>query len=303
MKLQMKITITGSLGNISKPLAIALIAQGHEVTVVSSNADKRDEIEAIGAKAAIGSLEDVSFIATAFTGADAVYTMVPPGNYFDHDLDLFDYYVRLGKNYAAAIAQTGVKRVINLSTIGGNLATGNGILVGAHNVELILNDLPADVMVTHIRPNSFYYNLLGYIPMIKNMGVIAANYGGASVIPWVSPKDIAEVIAEEIVQVPEARNIRRVGSEDLTGDETARILGEAIGKPDLKWVIITDEEVLGGLKAVGMNPAIAAGLVEMYAGLNNGLLAQDYEAHKPAVMGKVKMKDYAKEFALAFNQE
>lgn len=299
----MKITITGSLGNISKPLAIKLLAQGHEVTVISSHSERERDIEAIGAKAAIGSLEDADFIADAFNGADAVYTMVPPGNYLDLNLDLFAYYVRLGKHYAQAIAKSGVKRVVNLSTIGGNLAAGNGILAGAHHVELILNGLADDVKVTHVRPNSFYYNLFGYVEMIKNNGFIAANYGGPALIPWVSPKDIAEVIAEELVLISPERSIRRVGSEDLSGDETARILGEAIGKPDLKWLVVSDEEVLNGLKAAGINPEIAAGLVEMYAALNNGLLAKDYNEHKPMVMGKVKMKDFATEFAAVFNQD
>lgn len=49
----MKIIITGSLGHISKPLAIGLVKQGHSVTVISSNADKQKDIEAISAIAAI----------------------------------------------------------------------------------------------------------------------------------------------------------------------------------------------------------------------------------------------------------
>ena len=36
----MKITLTGSLGNISKPLAEILIKNGHEVTIISSNSKK-----------------------------------------------------------------------------------------------------------------------------------------------------------------------------------------------------------------------------------------------------------------------
>ena len=219
----------------------------------------------------------------------------------DPNLDLLAYYIGLGNNYAQAILDANVKRVVNLSTIGGNLAEGNGILVGAHQVELILNALPADVAITHMRPNSFYYNLLGYIPMIKSVGFIAANYGGEDIIPWVSPIDIAAAIAEELTTPFEGRKARSVASEDLSGNDTARILGEAIGKPELKWTVISDEETLNGLKAIGMNPVIAAGLVEMYAGLHSGLLAQDYYQNKPAVMGKVKMTDYAKEFAAAFN--
>jgi NAD dependent epimerase/dehydratase family enzyme len=50
----MKIVITGSLGNISKPLSQTLIVQGHEIIIISSKADKQQEIEVLGAKAAIG---------------------------------------------------------------------------------------------------------------------------------------------------------------------------------------------------------------------------------------------------------
>jgi len=297
----MKIIITGSLGHISSPLIATLVQSGHTITVISSNPAKQNEIEAKGASAAIGSLHDVEFLTETFKGADAVYTMVPPGNYMDPDLDLLAYYIGLGNNYAQAILTANVKRVVNLSTIGGNLAEGNGILAGAHQVERILNALPADVAITHMRPNSFYYNLLGYIPMIKSIGFIAANYGGEDIIPWVSPIDIAAAIAEELTTPFEGRKARSVASEDLSGNDTASILGKAIGKPDLKWTVISDEETLNGLVAIGMNPAIAAGLVEMYAGLHSGLLAQDYYQNKPAVMGKVKMTDYAKEFAAAFN--
>ena len=55
-----------------------------------------------------------------------------------------------------------------------------------------------------------------------------------------------------------------------------------------------------GLEAVGMNPNIAAGLVEMYAGVHSGIFLEDYYRNKPTVMGKVKMTDFAKEFAAAF---
>jgi uncharacterized protein YbjT (DUF2867 family) len=298
----MKIIVTGSLGNISRPLAIELIEKGHDVTVISSSASKQHEIEKLGANAAIGFLEDSDFLANTFGGADGVYTMIPPGNYFDPNLDIIGYYIRLGESYAHAIEKSGVKRVVNLSTIGGNLDKGNGILAGAHNVERILNELPAAVAITHMRPNSFYYNLFGYIDMIKSEGVIAANYGGDHIIPWVSPIDIAAAVAEEFLTPFTGRKARSIASEDLSGNETAKILGNAIGMPDLRWEVISDEATLNGLMSLGMNPTIAAGLVEMYSGLHSGLLLEDYYRNKPAVMGKVKMRDFAQDFAAAFKQ-
>lgn len=299
----MKIILTGSLGHISQPLTTQLVAGGNSVTVISSKEDRRAEIETLGATAAIGSVEDIDFLTRTFTGADAVYTMVPPNHYFDKTLDLIPYYERLGANYYQAVKSAAVKRLINLSTIGGNLSEGNGILKGAHRVEQTLNKLGDEVAITHMRPTSFYYNLYGYADSIKNQGLIAANYGGEDIVPWVSPLDIADAVAEELLTVNPGNKVRYVCSEELSCNETARILGEAVGKPDLKWVRITDEEALSHLLTAGMNPKIAEGLVEMYGALHTGLLAKDYYANRPAVMGKVKMKDFAKEFAAVFNQK
>ncbi len=298
----MKIIITGSLGHISKPLTKELVQKGHSVTVISSNIERQKEIEAMGAIAAIGSLEDVEFITSSFKGADAVYTMVPPANYFDHNLDLFGYYERIGKNYALAITQTGVNRIVNLSTIGGHLDKGNGILRGANNVEKILNELPPDVNITHIRPVEFYYNLLPQVRTAKTNAFIASNIGGEVTNVWVSPIDIATAIAEEITTSFKGRKVRYVASEEITYNELAKTLGEAIRKPDLKWVTLTDEQMQSGLEAIGMQSKSAAGMTEMYAAINSGLLYEDYNLHKPAIMGKVKAKDFAKEFSEAYNK-
>ncbi|KQB39583.1 NAD(P)H-binding protein [Flavobacterium aquidurense] len=298
----MKITITGSLGNISKPLTQELVQKGHNVTVISSSNEKQSEIESLAALAAIGSVEDVAFLTKAFTGADAVYCMIPRANYFDPNLDLDAFTRKIGNNYAEAIQKSGVKRVVFLSSIGAHLEQNSGIIQRYNEIETVLKQLQ-NVSFTFMRPTSFYYNLLAYIPAIKSQGIIAANYGGDSMVPWVSPNDIAAAIAEEIVKLPAGNNIRYVASEEVTGDETARILGAAIGKPDLKWVLTSDEETLSGLVNIGMQPKIAHGLVEMYAGLYSGLLGEDYQRNKPAVMGKVKLADYAKEFAAIYNQK
>ena len=295
----MKIIVTGSLGHISKPLTEELVQKGHAVTVISSKAEKQKDIEALGATAAIGSLEDVDFLTTTFTGADAVYCMIPPANYFDQTLDLPAYTRRLANNYSQAIEASGVKRVVFLSSIGAHLAEGNGIIQVYHEVESILNKLE-NADITYMRPTSFYYNLFGYLGMVKQ-GFIAANYGEDKII-WVSPKDIAAAIADEIGAPPEGKKVVYVASDERTGSETAAVLGAAIGMPDLKWMVVTNEQVQSGLEAAGMQPAIAAGLVEMYESARSGKFWEDYYAHEPAVMGKVKLTDFAKDFAVVFKQ-
>jgi len=298
----MKIVVTGSLGNISKPLTRELVSKGHEVTVISSKAERQAEIEALGAKAAIGTMQDADFLSAIFKGSDAVYLMETMGthSFMDHNLDLVAAISNIGNNYRLAIEQSGVKKVVHLSSIGAHTDQGNGILAFHYNVEQILNQLPGDVSIKFLRPVGFYYNMLAFIPTIKSQGAIFSNYGGDDKEPWVSPLDIAAVIAEEMERPFEGRTIRYIASEELSPNEVTEILGEAIGKPDLKWVIITDDQLLQGMKASGMNPEVAKGLVEMNAGRRTGVIGEDYARHRP-ILGKVKLKDWAKEFAAVYN--
>ena len=83
----MKIVVTGSLGHISLPLTKELVQKGHKVTVVSSKPEKQAAIEALGATAAIGFMEDADFLTATFTGADAVYAMIAGG-----DLDVLIFF-------------------------------------------------------------------------------------------------------------------------------------------------------------------------------------------------------------------
>jgi uncharacterized protein YbjT (DUF2867 family) len=299
----MKITITGSLGHISKPLVKELVQKGHTVIVISSKAERQTDIEALGAKAAIGSLEDLQFLTTAFTGADAVYTMIPPSSegFTDHTIDVMGRWNKIVNNFAEAIQQSGAKRVVHLSSIGAHMQKDSGLLIGHHNAEVTLSKL-IDVDITFMRPVGFYYNLLGFIPGIKNMGLIASNYAGDVAKPWVSPVDIATAIAEEIVTPLKGRKVVYVASEEISCNEIARILGEAIGKPDLKWILIPGEQLQGGMEKAGVPAPVAAGLVEMNAAIQTGLVYEDYYRNQPT-LGKVKVKDYAKEFAAVYHQK
>ncbi len=294
----MKIVVTGSLGHISKPLAQELIQKKHTVTVISSKPEKQQDIEALGAKAAIGTIEDPAFLAATFQGADSVYCMEPPFSFFDKELDVAAHIDHIGHAYAEAIRQSGVKRVVHLSSIGAHTDTGNGMLALHYKIERILNELPSDVAITFLRPVGFYYNLYGFLQTIKTQGTIVTNYGDLRE-PWVSPLDIASAAAEEMELPFTDRKVRYVASEELSCEEVAHTLGTAIGKPDLKWVVISDEQLLEGLLAAGMNPAIAKGYVEMNAGRRSGVLYEDYYRHRP-VLGKVKLADFAKEFAAVY---
>lgn len=294
----MKIIITGSLGHISLPLTKELIQKGHTVTVISSNAGKQKDIEALGAGAAIGSIEDIDFLTRAFAGSDAVYCMTPPSF---AEPDQVAYYTRVASNYAKAITNASVKRVVYLSSYGAHLEKGTGFIVGSHRAENLLNELPG-VNVTHLRPGFFYYNLLSFIPMIKVAGIIGSNYGGEDQLAMVAPEDIAVAAAEELVNIGLQSKVRYVASDERTCSEVASVLGKVINKPDLQWLTLPDEQVQKALEGNGLTPYIAATLVELGAATHSGILKEDYNKHKP-VLGKVKIENFAQEFAAAYSRQ
>ncbi|RUT68718.1 NAD-dependent epimerase/dehydratase family protein [Flavobacterium cupreum] len=299
----MKIVLTGSLGNISKPLTEELIQNGHTVTVISSTSERKSAIEALGAKAAIGTMQDVHFLSETFKGADAVYLMetLNHSTFTDPDIDIIAEIATIGQNYKQAIENSGVKRVVLLSSVGAHTNTGNGNLVMHYNVENILRELPEEVNIKIMRPVGFFTNIYRSITTIREKGIIIFNYGGDQKEPWVSPLDIAAAIAEELERPFVGREVRYIASDEVSPNEIAKVLGESIGNPELKWLKISDEELLGGMLAFGMNPQIAQGFTEMYAAQGTGALYEDFYRHKP-ILGKVKLADFAKEFALFYNK-
>ncbi|MGL4599581.1 MAG: NAD(P)H-binding protein [Bacteroidia bacterium] len=294
----MNYVITGSLGNISKPLVKTLLANGHQVTVISSNQDRTADIVALGAKAAIGSVEDISFLTTTFSGADAVYTMIPPNwaatNWKQH-------IAGVGKNYAAAIQASGVKKLVNLSSMGAHMAEGCGPVSGLFYAEAALNAI-AGIDVLHLRPAYFYYNLFSNIGLIKHAGIIGGNFGVATNFAMTDPSDIAAVAADALQSLSfSGSSVQYIVSDEKTTDEIAAILGASIGKPDLKWVDFRDEDAKQGMLQAGLSEEMASNYVEMGTAIRSGEMEADYRKQNNTAKGKILLADFSKIFAHAFS--
>jgi len=293
----MKIIITGSLGNISRPLSTHLISAGHQVSIVSSNKDKSEEITSIGGIPAIGSVSDERFLTDAFTGADVVYLMVP--NDFSTN-DLKGHIKEVGEHYANAVKAAGVKKVVLLSSIGAHLAKGTGPIAGLFEVEQIFGKLE-DIDILILRPAYFYNNFYGNLDMIKHMGIIGANYGADQTIIMVDPKDIAAVAANKIQEGFSGKSILYIASDRRMLKEVAEQIGKAIGKPELPWVAFEDAQAFEGMVGAGLPEEIARNYEEMGTAIRSGVLWEDFDLNKNVPIGKIKLEDFAKQFALAYH--
>ena len=294
----MKYVITGGAGHISTPLAEKLLAAGHTVTVIGRSAAKLQSLVGKGAKAAIGSVEDAVFVKTVFAGADAVYAMKPP----NFATENFRHYQNtVARNYSDAVVANGIKHVVVLSSIGAHMGNGAGPVDGLADFEDLLKKHNG-INVKFLRPSYFMYNLFSMIPLIKGMNIIGGNFGSTDEkLILVHTNDIAEVAAEELLALNfTGFSVRYVAGDEKTSAEIATALSTAIGKPNIPWVVFTDEQSLEGMRGAGLTETMAEAYTTMGKALREGKMQEDYWKNRPA-LSKIKLEDFVNEFAVAFN--
>lgn len=297
----MNYTITGSLGHISKPIVNKLISEGHNVTVITSSSNKKTDIEKLGAKAAVGSVTDQAFLKNAFLGSDAVYLMLPT----DYSVnDLFAAQKEIANNYLEAVKANSIKNVVLLSSIGANLRKGAGPIDGLGYFEQELEKL-TEVNVKALRPSYFFYNLHSMAGLIKQAGIAGANFGSDSEkLVLTHTDDIAEVAAGHLLALNfEGFTTEHIASDERFTKDIANVLGNAVGKPNTPWVVFTDEQAQEGMTNAGLGKTFVEAYSQMNKALREGILQADYWKNKPVTFGKVKLEDFAKEFAANYSAQ
>lgn len=296
----MKYVITGSTGHISKPLTQQLTKAGHQVTVITSSSSRAEEIRSIGAHAAVGSIEDCDFLTKTFAGADAVYLMIPPK--FDVT-DWLAHQQQVADNYIAAVQANNTKNVVILSSVGAHLGKGCGPVDGLAYFEQQSKKLSISNVLL-LRPGYFFYNLFGQINMIKQAGFVGSTQAADFKMVLAHTSDIANVAAKHLLALDFKghNNVEYIGSDDSrTWSDISKAFGAAVGKPALPYVELSDEQFRGGLTGAGFSPVISEGYVNMGAALRNGTMLEDYWKSTNKTAGKVKLDDFVKEFAAAYN--
>lgn len=296
---KLKFVVTGSAGNVSRPLTKLLLEKGHEVTVVGRNADNLRELVALGAKTAIGDLQDSVFVKKTFEGADGVYLMLPP--LWDAS-SIKQASVAIAENFSQAITHAGIKNAVFLSSYGAHRLDDAGAISGMGLAEVVLNKL-AGVNVLHLRAGYFYTNLLLSIDLIKKSGIMGNMFEiPAGTFTVVEPQEIAIAAADALInQNFKGHSYKYVVSDETGTDEIASVIGKEIGIPDLKWVRFSPEDLKEALLGYGFADGAANDYVEMFGTLDTGLLFEDYEKLKPG-FGKVSIEEFAKKFATIYNK-
>lgn len=260
--------ITGATGNTGRIVAKRLLENGKQVRVIGRNAEKLAPLVALGAEAFTGDLSDQDSMSRAFHSAQAAYIMIPPNMAAS---DTPAYQNKITDAIATAIEKNEVQRAVVLSSIGADKTEKTGPIMGLHRLEERLQSI-SGLNTLAIRAAYFMENTLPQASVIQHMGVTAGPLRPDLKVPMIDTRDIAAFAAEALVRLDFKgfQTKELLGQRDLTYPEVTRIIGEAIGKPDLRYQQLPYDQFAGALQQMGMSENMANLLAEMSEALNTG---------------------------------
>jgi uncharacterized protein YbjT (DUF2867 family) len=260
--------VCGATGNVGSKVARSLLAAGAPVRAIGRERVRLGPLASAGAEPWPGDLVDVEFLSRAFSGARAVFAMIPPK--YDAP-DLAAYQNGIGEALASALENARVPRVVTLSSIGAHLFEGTGPIRGLHEMEKKFERL-GYAEIVHLRAAYFMENHLWGLPVIRERGVNGSPIRPDAPIPMVATKDIADEAARLLAaNTLSGHSVRYLlGPRDLTMSEATRILGHAVGKPDLRYVQFPEGEARKAMSGMGMSDSAIEALLEMQRGFNAG---------------------------------
>ena len=283
------ILITGANGNISSGILTQLKSSGHKLRALVRKPEKADALKQQGIETFVGDLEKPWTLAPAFSGAETVWILTPPGPRAPEQ----------SSNALWAARQGGAKHVVRMSAVGaGHTApTINSRLHALSDAELAGSGIP----FTILKPHFFAQNLImitGATIAQQGMMYIAMGGGKTGII---DSRDISE-FAAKVLTTPghEGKTYTLTGPESLTMGQIATTIGTAIGKP-VTYVPIPVEGAKQAMAQMGMDDwtiNLLGDYMTAYSANWGDLVTDEFKR----VMGKAprSIAEFAKDFAKAF---
>jgi uncharacterized protein YbjT (DUF2867 family) len=259
--------ITGATGNIGRRVCEIMVQAGCKVRAVGRNFEK---LHLLPRKVEIfqGLMDDQGTMTRAFTGAKAVFTMIPP-NYKAENMRM--YQNRVSQVYQASIIGAGVRTAVNLSSLGAHLSDGVGPVNGLHDHEERFNRLDA-VDILHLRPCYFMENHLVAMEMAKKLNLYGSVIKPDLRFPMIATRDIpAEVAARLIAMDFKGKSMKEmVGPKEYSMAEITRTIAPLMEKPELAYVQFSPEDAEKGMMTMGFSKDSASQMIQLAQAINEG---------------------------------
>jgi uncharacterized protein YbjT (DUF2867 family) len=262
--------ILGATGNTGSVAARRLLERGKKVRVVGRDGKKLAPFASRGADAFPADVLDTDALSRAFAGTQGVYVLIPP------DMSSPEYRAhqdRVTESIAKALEKAGVAHAVTLSSFGADKPDKTGPIVGLHKMEKRLAQIKG-LNALHLRAAYFMENMLAQISIIKSFGMMAGPVRGDVLVPMIATRDVGAVAAEALLRLDfkGQKTQELLGPRDMTYAEAAKFIGLAIGKPDLAYAQLPDEQVIQAMTGMGISRNLAQLLCEMAAAINSGYM-------------------------------
>jgi uncharacterized protein YbjT (DUF2867 family) len=250
--------ITGATGTVGSLVVECLLERGERPGVLVR--DKAKAYARYGERVDVftGDLADAASFAPALRGVDTVLLLNSGPELAARDAAAAD-----------AAKAAGVSHLVKLSSYdaGENVGTGVWHLQGESAI------CATGIPFTFVRPSGFMSNALSWAKPIQHEGVVRGCTGDGK-IPFIHPRDIAEVTTEALVSGAfRGQSLSITGPEALSYAQMLARIGKAIGK-EIKFESISDEEECKKMERMGDSPEIIEAHLSIYRAIRTGRLAK-----------------------------
>lgn len=258
--------VMGATGQAGGAVLETLKRRGAKVRAVARDPSRAAHL---GVDVVRGDASDAASLAAAFKGAEAAFVMlVPP----PEAADVLAESRAIAQAIAEAVRTAKVPHLVALSSVGAQLASGNGIVQALHDFEAALaGSAPSIVFVR----SSYFMENWGPVLPAAQAGVLpSAQRPLERRAEIVSTLDVGRTAAELLLeprptQDGGARIVNLAGPAEYSPVDAAAILSRLLGKT-VSAIPMSREETIAGLLAAGFGADCAAKVADLDDAANEG---------------------------------
>lgn len=284
------ILVTGATGTVGTELVRQLSAAGAPVRALVRDPEKARARLGDGVELAPGDMEKPETLDAALQEVQRAFLLPPvdPGS------------IAMEENFLAAAKRAGLAHLVKLSSFGAD--PGSSMTFGRWHGQGEKLVEASGIPFTHLRPNSFMQNVLGFAGPIAAQGMLFTPAGDAG-ISHVDVRDIAAVAVKVLTEDGHAGKVYEItGPEALSYYDVAAKISAAIGKT-VTYMPVSPEQATGALLGMGAPEWQARAVVELFLLYRSG--EGGHVTDVVETVGKktpITFDQFARDYAPAFLQ-
>ncbi|MFD4114964.1 NAD(P)H-binding protein [Streptomyces niveus] len=261
--------ITGAGGRTGRAAALRMLATGHPVRAVGRSTRRLADLAARGAEVWEADPLDPVALTDAFRGAEGIYAVIQP-NYLPDHPDFGAFQDRVAASLTTAVTDSGVTRVVGLSSWGAGHPEGTGPVKGLHRFEQRLSAVPG-VDALWLRAGYFMENLLSHVHNAATHHRVSAPFDPDLPLPFVSTPDIGARAGDELATGTwhGTEILELQGERDVSMREAVGVIAKAVGADDLRYEQSSIADFHAELRDSGVSVDVADMMAEVGEAVNS----------------------------------